>query len=96
MSEKHGIGETKDAFIASNELAIFMVERLKDGADIGDAIALLTKLISDDEFQAVLKKALDGADKVPSELHDLSITEGMELAMMAINYVPRYVAAFQK
>ena len=89
------IKETKEAFIGVNELSLFLIERLKDGVGIDDAIALFQALTTDEEFKAKLGAAVEGISLVPGELKDLDVSEGMELAVIAISYVPKYVEAFK-
>jgi len=94
--EKLGIKETKEAFAGVNELALFLIDRLKDGVGIDDAVALFNALRDDEEFKAVLSAAVDGIKAVPAEIKDLDAGEGVELGMLALMYVPKYIAAFKK
>lgn len=91
-----GIKEAKEALVGVNELAICLAERLKDGVGVDDMVALFMKLQSDDEFKAKLAAAADGIGAVPAELKDLSLAEGMELAVVQIAYVPKLLAAIKK
>lgn len=86
-----GIKETKEALIGVNELALFLVKRLKDGADLNDALAIWEKLQKDDEFKEILQKAWDGYQAVPNETKDLNVPEAIELISVQLEYLPKFV-----
>lgn len=92
----YGIKETKELLVGVNELSVFLVERLKDGAQVGDAVALIDKLKNDPDFQAKLAAAYDQINQVPAEVKDLSLMEGIELVMVQANYVPKIIEAAKK
>ena len=94
--EKLGIKETKEAIAGVNMLAIFLIKRLKDGAGIDDAFALFSKLTTDKEFKSVLGEAYDGISKVPAEMKDIDLMEGLEIAKIMLDTVPKYIEAFKK
>lgn len=94
--EMAGIKETKEALIGGNELGIYLVKRLKDGADISDAFDIVKKLLTDSEFKDIIKKAFDGAKNIPEEIKDLNFDEGIELAKLQMEFTPRWVEAFKK
>ena len=98
MDEKLGIKETKEAYIGANELGIFIAGRMKDGVGFDDAFALIKKLATDEDpaFKEVMRKAFEGISKVPAEVRDIDMIEGMELATMSIAYVPKWIEAFKK
>jgi len=73
------IKETKEAVSAVMAVGGFVCKRLTDGADFSDLAALVTKLIGDAEFRAVLEAGAAGYDKIPSELKDLDFKEAMDL-----------------
>ena len=53
-----GIKELKEALVGVNELAIFIAMRLKDGIGLDDAMAIWSKLSSDEEFKQKMGKDL--------------------------------------
>lgn len=77
--EKHGVNETKEALIGLVALGGFVAKRLKDGADLGDLVALAQKLASDQEFVNKLKAAVEGMDKIDDELGELDMQDILEL-----------------
>ena len=91
-----GIENTKEAIVAVNVLSIFIIKRLKDGIGFDDALALFSKITSDDEFMKVLKEAFDGVSTVPAELKDLQSEEVVELLTIFIGMIPDYLSAFNK
>ena len=85
-----GIKETKEAFVGVNELALFLISRLKDGIGMDDAVAAFQKLSTDEDFRNKLLEAVKGIEQVPAEIKDINMQEGMELATLALAYIPRY------
>lgn len=74
-----GIEETKEAVKAIAELLVVVKELAKDGIDLSDAVALGSKLVSDEPFRTALVKAVEGAGKIPEEIKDLDAAEVGEL-----------------
>jgi len=73
-----GIQETKEGIVATFIVGKFVIDRLKDGVQLDDANALASKLF-DEAFRNVVLKGIEGADKIPSEIKDISFTEFAEL-----------------
>jgi hypothetical protein len=78
---EHGVKETKEAILALVVLGKFVADRLKDGVDMSDAMALVAKL-SDEAFKAKVMAGVDGLDKVPVEIKDIKLAELFELAQV--------------
>lgn len=74
-----GVKETKEAILAMVVLGSFVALRLKDGAGLDDAMALGEKLL-DEAFKAKVMAGVEGLDKIPAELKDLSLADLFELA----------------
>jgi hypothetical protein len=91
--DKHmaGIAETKEVLVAGNEIGLFVVSRLKDGVGVDDALAAYQKLTQDAAFKKIVMDAHDGLSAVGGEIKDLDIGEGLELAMLQMSYIPKYV-----
>lgn len=88
---EHGVKETKEAILALVILGKFVAERLKDGVQIEDAMALVTKLM-DEEFKTKVMAGVDGLDKVALEVKDLKLAEVIELAQV----LPELLDLFKK
>lgn len=93
---KLGVQETKDVLVAVNELALFVAQRAKDGLGVDDAMALVQKVMGDEEFKLVMMKAAIAVKNLPAELKDLDIAEGVELAQLQLTYLPKLVQALKK
>ena len=76
------IKETKEAIKAIMVVGKFVVERAKDGIDLSDLSALITKIVLDPDFKKALEAGVQGIDKVPTELGDLDFAEVIELATL--------------
>lgn len=74
-----GIEETKEALVALIELGLEVVALSKDGIDLSDAVALGSKIVSDEKFRDKLVKGVKGSDKVLGELKDIEAAEAVEL-----------------
>lgn len=82
--EKHGIQETKEAMIAAFALGLFMIERFKDGVGIDDGMAAGQKLM-DPKFRELILAGIRDADKIKTEIEDISFPEGAELMKALID-----------
>jgi len=74
-----GIQETKEAIKGIAELLVVIKELAKDGIDLSDAVALGSKVVSDEAFRSALVKAVQGAQHIPAEVKDLDAAEVGEL-----------------
>ena len=88
-----GIKETNECLVATLELAVFIVERLKDGVDFGDAVALFEKVTGDAGFRAKLAAAYTGVQHVKGEVANLDVVEAVALTKTVVDYIPRIVKA---
>lgn len=77
-----GVKETKEAIKALVILGKFVALRAKDGIDLEDLSALVTKIVSDSEFKNALAAGISGLDKVPAEIGDLDFNEVLDLATL--------------
>lgn len=87
-----GINETKELLIAVDEVALLLVKNMKLGV-FADVLALVQALQSDEDFKAKLAAAWDKRQEIPAEIGDLSIPEVMELGVVELGYVPKFIAA---
>jgi hypothetical protein len=72
------IKETKEATVAVFAVGLFVIDRLKDGAQWGDALALGQKLM-DPMFVNMVTDAVEGIEQIPAEIKDISLVEAVEL-----------------
>jgi len=93
--EEHGIKELKEALVGANELTMVLLSQFKDGVQFTDFAALFAKYQTDAELKAKLDAAVSGLGKVPQEVGDLSLTEGLDLAIVQMGYVPKILAALK-
>ena len=87
----HGVKETKEVLVAANEVALALVVASKDGLDLSDGLAL----VGNAKVKEALMVAADSISKVPAEVKDLDLGEGLELAQVQLAYVPKYVEALK-
>jgi len=85
--------ETKEGLIAGNEIGVFIAARLKDGPDVGDALALIKKLQEEPEFLAVVQAGIDKAGQIPGEIKAMGFGGYAELVTIQISYIPKYLQA---
>jgi hypothetical protein len=90
MAEQVGIKELKETLACANVIALSLISNLKDGAQITDLFKVIT------DVGPSLKVAIDGCGNIPTEIKDLSITEGMELIQLMLSYLPEYIKAVTK
>ena len=84
-----GIEETKEAIKGIAELLVVVKDLAKDGIDLSDAVALGSKIVSDEEFRGALVKAVQGAQNIPAEVKDLDAAEVGELLGVIANVLSR-------
>ncbi len=92
-----GVKESKEAAVALIELGAYVVSLAKDGIGFDDALALAKRYQEDPAFKAKLNAGIEGYDKIPAELKDLTVAEGVELVgAVGIEVVRALQAAVNK
>lgn len=89
------VKESKEILLLTKALAVFLAERLKDGAGVDDAIALLSKLALDPAFVVLAAEAWAGASEAGKELADLDGAEIKELGHIAVDIVADVISALK-
>ncbi len=84
MTEEIGIVETKEALVAIAQLVKFVIAAGKDGYDINDLGSLFAKIVGDETFKKIMIDAVVGANKIPSEISNIKLNEGIELLLAVI------------
>lgn len=79
MAGQYGVKETGEGILALLKLGQFVAKRLKDGADLGDAVALYNKLTAEGDFKAVVTAGIEGYEKIPAEVGELDMLDALEL-----------------
>lgn len=90
------IKETKEALHGSFVLAEIIGAELKDGVQAADLVAIVQKILADEAKKAALDAAIKDIQKVPAEVKDLSLAEGVELAQVVIHKLPDLLKALSK
>lgn len=93
---KYGIKETKEALIGVNEVSLELATRFKDGVQVADFTEFYSKLTSDEAFKEKVKAAYDNYQAIPDEVKDVDAGEGIELAVVQLDYTPKFIAIFSK
>ncbi len=96
MPEVVGIKETQEMLVGVNELSIALLVAMKDGFQMTDLSDLFMKLQTDEAFKAKLQAAYDGMNAIPAEAKDISMAEGIQLALVQVQYLPKIIAAAKK
>jgi len=98
MSEEElGIKDFNEMLDAVMDVAVFLCETFKDGAQGTDVMAIMAYLLTDEKFKVSLQKAIDGAQNIPDEIKDLDAQEGLQIgANILIKHVPRFIEVFKK
>lgn len=93
---KLGVKESKEMLVGLNELSLLLVSKFKDGVQFSDFTEMYAHLQSDAEFEAKLKAAYDNYQVIPEEIEDVDAGEGLELASVQLEYVPKLVDGLKK
>jgi len=91
-----GIQDTKEILIGANEITIRIGSKIKNGVQFTDFLDFYKDVTTDEEFKTILQAAWDGRQKSPAELKDIDAGEGLELAQVQIEYLPKILEAFKK
>lgn len=91
-----GIKETKEALIGVNEVSLCLAEKFKDGVQVTDFTEFYAKVTSDADFKAKVQAAYDNYKAIPEEMKDVDAGEGIELAVVQLDYAPKFLAVFSK
>ena len=90
------IKETKELLKGVLSLVKVSAEVLKDGVQVQDLVDGYVKLSADPAKKAEIEAALAGISQVPAEIKDISLAEGLELAILLIQEMPELLKAFAK
>lgn len=71
--------ESKEALLALVVLGKFVSDRLKDGVQLDDALALGAALTADGKFKDVVMAGYKDMDKVSEEFKDFSLAKALDL-----------------
>ncbi len=74
--------ETKEALLALVMIGKFVTDRLKDGAQFEDAVALGQALMMDGEFKDVVMAGYKDVEKLSEELKDLDLAKIFAVAQI--------------
>lgn len=91
-----GIKEVSEAVVGVNELGILVLKQFKDGVQFADFQAFYEHFAQNIEFKQRLEAAYNDFNKIPAEIKDLDISEGIQLAGIQLSYLPRIVEALKK
>lgn len=91
-----GVKETKEALIGVNEVSLCLAEKFKDGVQVTDFTEFYAKVTADEDFKSKVKAAYDNYKAIPAEIKDVDAGEGIELAVVQLDYAPKFLAVFSK
>ena len=83
--------ETKELIVALALVGKLVVDRVKDGVDLADAVAVAQALLADGKLKDAVALAVKDIDKIDDELKDFSVAKGLELASV----IPELLAILQ-
>lgn len=89
MKMEHGIKETKELITGIGELSLLLIEKLRDGWDFSDPIAIMMEIQKNPKF----KEAVKGIKNIPSEASDLSMDEIFDLLGVGMTYTQKIIFA---
>jgi hypothetical protein len=82
---------TKEAIIALLILGKFVADRVKDGVQLEDALALGQALMTEGEFKTLVQAGYADMDKIGEEFADFNLVKGLEL----VQIIPKMVEILQ-
>lgn len=90
--ESIGVKESGEVINAIFDLGEAVIVAAKDGVQVTDVVALL----ADEKVKASFVAAFEGISKVPAEMGDITLSEGLELGMLALKRIPGLLAVMKK
>lgn len=93
---KEGIKETKEMVVGLNALSLLLINKFKDGVQFTDFTEMYAHLQTDKDFEEKLKEAYDNYQAIPVEVKDIDAGEGLELASVQLEYVPKILDGLKK
>lgn len=84
--------ETKELLLALVMLGKLVADRVKDGVDLGDAVAIGQALLTDGALKDAVQAAIKDIDKVDDEIKGISLVGALELAQL----IPELIAVIEK
>lgn len=98
------VKNTEEVIDLLNETLIFTVKTIKEGIKEKkqsgenplkhDFEAFYEKLVNDQEYKTLIKKAYEGSDKIVEEIKDISTLETIGLAYHEFKALKSIIAAF--
>lgn len=85
----------KEVLAAAQDLVLAIIPLVKDGVQLSDAVSLGARIAADPVLKAELEKFPAAIGKVGAEIKDLSFAEGIDLAKMEFEYLPKFIAAIK-
>lgn len=87
-----GIAQTKKVLLSAMTLAVEVIKVAKDGIQLAD----VSTLLNSEPVKASVADLFVAIKDVPAELGDITLAEGIELAMAAASKVPDLIGALSK
>jgi len=92
VEEEIGVKNSKAMLRGGMKMTVMMMKLFKDGMQMQDFVIIITELQKDPDFI----EAFRDLKEIPAEMRDLSLSEGMELVMEGIPYIPMMIDAMRK
>lgn len=90
------VRNVKEALVALNLLSMVIIKQLKDGFQVTDIGAAILEIMASDATKEALVAAIEGITSIPAEITDFTVAEGIELALVQIEYLPKILEALKK
>lgn len=88
--------ESKELVVALIAIAGLLAEEFKDGVQAADFADIVAKLATNEELKAKIVAAYTDIEKVPSEIKEVTLVEGLDLLSAVIPEVLKLLASVKK
>lgn len=89
------VKETKELLTALNEISLILISEFKDGVSVEDIAPIFAKIKANPDLSDKLIELYNKANLIPEELKDLTLAEGVELGLIQLQYVPKFIEALK-
>lgn len=90
------VKNVKEVLVALNMVSLVLIKQLRDGFQVADVGAAILEIMASDETKAALVAAIEGITALPAEIADFQLAEGIELALVQLDYLPKILEALKK
>jgi hypothetical protein len=96
MGGQFGVKESVDVINAAGSVGAAVLKVFKDGVQFSDLTELYSQVVANEEVRNAILEAYNGVSAVPTELGEVDMEDGLELAKAGLDQVPKFLSALKE